>query len=134
GGEGGAARPAVVGGVPVAAGVQEQALRTASAVQRLHPGGPRAPGRQPPMIELAGMKVGEGQPLLLIAGPDVIESEEHALRHAVLLRDMAARHHVRYVFKCSYDKANRTSGSSFRGPGLVEGLRVLRRVKDQARV
>ena len=86
------------------------------------------------MIELAGMKVGEGQPLLLIAGPDVIESEEHALRHAVLLRDLAARHGVRYVFKCSYDKANRTSGSSFRGPGLAEGLRVLRRVREQARV
>ena len=82
------------------------------------------------MIELAGMKVGEGQPLLVIAGPDVIESEEHALRHAVLLRDMAARHGVRYVFKCSYDKANRTSGRSFRGPGLTEGLRILRRVKD----
>ncbi len=86
------------------------------------------------MIELAGMKVGEGQRLLLIAGPDVIESEEHALRHAVLLRDMAARHGLGYVFKCSYDKANRTSGSSFRGPGLAEGLRALRRVKEQARV
>ena len=68
------------------------------------------------------MKVGEGQPLLVIAGPDVIESEEHALRHAMLLRDLAARHGVRYVFKCSYDKANRTSGSSFRGPGLAEGF------------
>ena len=86
------------------------------------------------MIELAGMKVGEGQPLLVIAGPDVIESEEHALRHAVLLRDMAARHGVGDGFKCSYDKANRTSGRSFRGPGLTEGLRILRRVKEQARV
>ncbi len=86
------------------------------------------------MIQLAGFPVGEGQPLLLIAGPDVIESEEHALRHAVLLRDLAARHGLRYVFKCSFDKANRTSGSSFRGPGLVEGLRVLARVKEQARV
>lgn len=86
------------------------------------------------MIELAGMQVGEGQPLLLIAGPDVIESEEHALRHAVLLRELAARHGLRYVFKCSFDKANRTSGTAFRGPGLVEGLRVLARVKEQARV
>jgi 2-dehydro-3-deoxyphosphooctonate aldolase (KDO 8-P synthase) len=86
------------------------------------------------MIELAGMKVGEGQPLLLIAGPDVIEGEEHALRHAVLLRDLATRHGLRYVFKCSYDKANRTSGSSFRGPGLAEGLRILARVKERARV
>jgi len=86
------------------------------------------------MIELAGMKVGEGQRLLLIAGPDVIESEEHALRHAILLADLAARHGVGYVFKCSFDKANRTSGSSFRGPGLVEGLRILARVKERARV
>jgi len=86
------------------------------------------------VIELAGMRVGEGQPLLLIAGPDVIESEEHAVRHALLLRELAARHGVRYVFKCSFDKANRTSGSSFRGPGLTEGLRVLGRVKQRAAV
>ena len=77
------------------------------------------------MIELAGMKVGEGQPLLLIAGPDVIESEDHALRHALLLRELAARHGLGYVFKCSFDKANRTSGAAFRGPGLAEGIRVL---------
>ena len=86
------------------------------------------------MISLAGIPVGEGQPLLLIAGPDVIESEAHALRHARLLKDIAARHGVPYVFKCSFDKANRTSGTAFRGPGLVEGLRVLAKVKSEARV
>ena len=77
------------------------------------------------MIEPCGQQVGEGSRLLVIAGPDVIESEEHALRHARLLRDVCARLGVPFVFKCSYDKANRTSGKSFRGPGLKEGLRVL---------
>jgi 2-dehydro-3-deoxyphosphooctonate aldolase (KDO 8-P synthase) len=86
------------------------------------------------VISLAGIPVGEGRPLLLIAGPDVIESEEHALRHARLLRDIAQRHGLPYVFKCSYDKANRTSGTAFRGPGLVEGLRVLAKVKAEAKV
>ena len=78
------------------------------------------------MIDLAGQQVGEGQPLFVIAGPDVIECEELALRHALLRKGLAPRHGVPYVFKCSYDKANRTSGKSFRGPGLIEGLRVLR--------
>jgi 2-dehydro-3-deoxyphosphooctonate aldolase (KDO 8-P synthase) len=82
------------------------------------------------MIELCGQSVGDGHRLLVIAGPDVIESEEHALRHARLLREVCARLGVPFVFKCSYDKANRTSGKSFRGPGLVEGLRVLARVKS----
>jgi len=86
------------------------------------------------VISLAGIAVGPGRPLLLIAGPDVIESEAHALRHARLLREIAERHGLPYVFKCSYDKANRTSGNAFRGPGLVEGLRVLARVKAEARV
>ena len=86
------------------------------------------------MISLAGIAVGPGRPLLLIAGPDVIESEAHALRHARLLREIAERHGLPYVFKCSYDKANRTSGNAFRGPGLVEGLRVLARVKAEAKV
>jgi 2-dehydro-3-deoxyphosphooctonate aldolase (KDO 8-P synthase) len=82
------------------------------------------------MIELCGQSVGDGHRLLVIAGPDVIESEEHAIRHARLLREVCARLGVPFVFKCSYDKANRTSGKSFRGPGLVEGLRVLARVKS----
>jgi 2-dehydro-3-deoxyphosphooctonate aldolase (KDO 8-P synthase) len=86
------------------------------------------------VISLAGSRVGPGEPLLLIAGPDVIEGEEHALRHARLLRDIAARHGLPYVFKSSFDKANRTSGASFRGPGLAEGLRVLARVKQEVGV
>ena len=86
------------------------------------------------MISLAGIAVGADRPLLVIAGPDVIESEAHALRHARLLREIAERHGLPYVFKCSYDKANRTSGNAFRGPGLMEGLRVLAKVKAEAKV
>jgi 2-dehydro-3-deoxyphosphooctonate aldolase (KDO 8-P synthase) len=86
------------------------------------------------VISLGGHRVGPGQPLLVIAGPDVIESEEHALRHARLLSGIAASFGLPFVFKCSFDKANRTSGASFRGPGLVEGLRVLAKVKREVGV
>jgi 2-dehydro-3-deoxyphosphooctonate aldolase (KDO 8-P synthase) len=85
-------------------------------------------------VEFAGLTVGGGAPLLLIAGPCVIESEAHAVETALQVRDIAARAGVQYVFKVSYDKANRTSGRSFRGPGLSEGVRVLGRVKEQANV
>jgi 2-dehydro-3-deoxyphosphooctonate aldolase (KDO 8-P synthase) len=85
-------------------------------------------------IQFAGLTVGGGAPLLLIAGPCVIESEAHAVGLAQALRDIARRAGVQYVFKASYDKANRTSGTSFRGPGLEEGLRVLQRVRQAAGV
>lgn len=78
--------------------------------------------------------MGNGAPLLLIAGPCVIESETHALDLAIAIRDIAARTGVQYVFKASYDKANRTSGRSFRGPGLESGLRTLARVRADAGV
>ena len=76
------------------------------------------------------MTFGGGQ-LLLIAGPCVIEGEEFALRHARRIADLAQKHGVAAVFKCSFDKANRTSGKSYRGPGLAEGLRVLAKVKQE---
>jgi len=83
-----------------------------------------------PPVELApGVTVGGGAPLLLIAGPDLIESEAHALRMAEALAAIAAARRVPLVFKASFDKANRTSADSPRGPGLREGLRVLARVK-----
>ena len=85
-------------------------------------------------VQFAGLTVGGGAPLLLIAGPCVIESESHAVGLAVALREMARRAGVQYVFKASYDKANRTSARSFRGPGLEEGLRVLAAVRDGAGV
>ncbi|WP_426757189.1 3-deoxy-8-phosphooctulonate synthase [Myxococcus sp. Y35] len=88
----------------------------------------------PNPIELCGFKVGPGQKLFVIAGPDSIESEDMALRHAWLLKEITGRLGVPYAFKCSYDKANRTSGKSFRGPGLKEGLRILKRIRDEVGV
>lgn len=85
-------------------------------------------------VQVAGLTVGGGAPLLLIAGPCVIESEAHAVETALEVRDIAARAGVPYVFKASYDKANRTSLSSFRGPGLSEGIRILGIVKERAQV
>jgi 2-dehydro-3-deoxyphosphooctonate aldolase (KDO 8-P synthase) len=85
-------------------------------------------------IQFGGLTVGGGSPLLLIAGPCVIESESHAVETALAVRDIARRAGVPYVFKASYDKANRTSAGSFRGPGLREGLRVLARVREAAGV
>jgi 2-dehydro-3-deoxyphosphooctonate aldolase (KDO 8-P synthase) len=81
------------------------------------------------VVQIGALAVGPGQPLVLIAGPDVIESEAHLRSHAERLAAMCARAGVGYVVKCSYDKANRTSGSSFRGPGLREGLKILAKVR-----
>jgi 2-dehydro-3-deoxyphosphooctonate aldolase (KDO 8-P synthase) len=87
-----------------------------------------------PRVEFAGLTIGEASPLLLIAGPCVIESEAHAVETALAVRDIARRCGVQYVFKASYDKANRTSIRSYRGPGLEAGLRVLARVREAAGV
>jgi 2-dehydro-3-deoxyphosphooctonate aldolase (KDO 8-P synthase) len=75
-----------------------------------------------------------GEALVLIAGPCVIESEAHAVDTAQALREITRRARVPFIFKASYDKANRTSARSFRGPGLSEGLRILGRVKEAAQV
>ena len=82
-------------------------------------------------MRIAKHEVGEGQPLLLIAGPCVIEGEAQTLAAARRVAEIAQRHGLPAVFKCSFDKANRTSGRSFRGPGLAEGLRVLAKVKAE---
>jgi 2-dehydro-3-deoxyphosphooctonate aldolase (KDO 8-P synthase) len=82
-----------------------------------------------PPVQLGDLTFGGERPFVLIAGPCVIESEAHAADLASRLRDIAAKLAVPFVFKASYDKANRTSGRSFRGPGLVEGLRILRAIK-----
>ncbi len=76
--------------------------------------------------------VGPGHPLAFIVGPCVIESESHAIATALALRDIAQRTGVPLIFKASYDKANRTSLKSFRGPGLREGLRILGLIKERA--
>ncbi len=85
-------------------------------------------------ITLAGHSVGPNQPLFVIAGPDVIESADHAIRHARKLKELTQKLGVPFAFKCSFDKANRTSITSFRGPGLVEGLKVLAQVKREVGV
>ena len=84
-------------------------------------------------VQLGNLSIGSGE-LLLIAGPCVIESEQHALGLARSIKSIAARCGVQYVFKASYDKANRTSLRSYRGPGLEAGLRTLRRIRDEAGV
>jgi 2-dehydro-3-deoxyphosphooctonate aldolase (KDO 8-P synthase) len=80
-------------------------------------------------VKVGSFEIGAGAPLAVIAGPCVIESKESALRHAAALKEAAARVGVPYIFKSSYDKANRSSVDSFRGPGLEEGLEILAAVK-----
>jgi 2-dehydro-3-deoxyphosphooctonate aldolase (KDO 8-P synthase) len=80
-------------------------------------------------VRIGDIVVGGGRPFALIAGPCVIESESHAMGLAEQLADITGRLGVPFIFKASYDKANRTSGRSFRGPGLDEGLRVLAAIK-----
>jgi 2-dehydro-3-deoxyphosphooctonate aldolase (KDO 8-P synthase) len=82
-------------------------------------------------MNIGSIPVGEGHPLALIAGPCVIEGEAFALRHAERLREIASRHGLPLIFKSSFDKANRSSGKSYRGPGLVEGIRVLAKIKRE---
>jgi 2-dehydro-3-deoxyphosphooctonate aldolase (KDO 8-P synthase) len=77
------------------------------------------------------MVIGTGHPLILMAGPCVVESEEHATGLAEALVDITTRVGIPLIFKASYDKANRTSNRSFRGPGIHEGLRVLGAIKSR---
>jgi 2-dehydro-3-deoxyphosphooctonate aldolase (KDO 8-P synthase) len=84
-----------------------------------------------PNVTIENLTIGGGAPLAFILGPCVIESPAHALDLAVAIRDIAARCGVPVVFKASYDKANRTSRSSYRGPGLEAGLQVLADVKTK---
>ena len=82
-------------------------------------------------MELCGHEVGLDRPLFLIAGPCVVESEQLTLDTACRLQEIAARLQIPFIFKSSFDKANRSSGSSYRGPGLEAGLAVLEQVKRQ---
>ena len=84
-------------------------------------------------FQIGGVRVGPGN-LFLIAGPCVIESEEHALFMAEVIKGVTRSLNFPFIFKASYDKANRTSIRSFRGPGLNEGLRILKKVKDEVHV
>ena len=82
-------------------------------------------------MKLCGFEVGLDKPLFLIAGPDTLESEQLCLDVAGHIREHTKRLGVPYVFKGSFDKANRSSGSSYRGPGMEEGLRILEAVRKQ---
>ncbi len=82
-------------------------------------------------MKLCGFEVGLNQPLFLIAGPCVIESEQMALDTAGQLKEICAELGINFIYKSSYDKANRSSGKTFRGLGMQEGLRILSEVKRQ---
>lgn len=89
---------------------------------------------QPQEILLSGLRLGAGNPLFLIAGPCVIESETHTRMMAERVGKIAADAGVPYIFKASFDKANRSSVNSFRGPGLTEGLRILGKIKAELKL
>jgi len=82
-------------------------------------------------MKLCGFEAGLDQPFFLIAGPCVIESEAMALETSAALKEMTDELGIPFIYKSSFDKANRTSSQSFRGPGLEEGLRILQKVKDE---
>ena len=82
-------------------------------------------------MQLLGREVGLDQPLFLIAGPCVVESEELQMRTAERLKGIADRLGIMLIFKSSFDKANRSSDKSFRGPGMDEGLKILAKVRDE---
>ena len=81
-------------------------------------------------FQIGDIRIGSGD-LFVIAGPCVIESEEHAIRIAEIIKGVARSLNFPFIFKASYDKANRTSIRSFRGAGLKEGLRILKKIKDE---
>jgi 2-dehydro-3-deoxyphosphooctonate aldolase (KDO 8-P synthase) len=85
-------------------------------------------------IIIAGAKIGGNNPPLIIAGPCVIESEDVTLHTAQRLKDICGSAGMPFVFKCSYDKANRTSIKSFRGPGIEKGLRILSDIKSKLNI
>lgn len=82
-------------------------------------------------MQLCGFEVGGNRPFFLISGPCVIESEQLALDTAGYLKELCVALGIPFIYKSSFDKANRSSGSSFRGPGLEAGLRILEKVKQQ---
>ncbi len=82
-------------------------------------------------VRIGAVTIGGGAPLALIGGPCAIENEKHALMMAERLQRVTAAAGVPFIYKSSYDKANRSSIHAYRGPGLVEGLRILRKVKDE---
>ena len=141
------AGPSLVLRLPVPSGIHVEPASRPSAVHRLRQCGTRAPrasrsaircvrarSSSPDSMNLCGFEVGLHRPLFLIAGPCVVESEQLQIDVAGRLKDICARLKVPFIFKSSYDKANRSSAQSFRGLGMDEGLRILAEVKRQVGV
>src|SRR5512140_1169222 len=136
-----AGRPSLVRRRAVPSRVQVHALGRPSAVQLVRQGGGgpsggswRPPNRRPQIaqgrcMKLCGFEVGLDRPFFLIAGPCVVESEQLQMDTAGALKEIAASLGIPFIFKSSYDKANRSSGTSFRGPGMARGLQILAKVK-----
>ncbi len=82
-------------------------------------------------VRVGNVRIGSGMPLVLISGPCVIENEKTAMETAGFLKKLAEKLDIPFIFKSSYDKANRTSINSFRGPGMKEGLRILAKIKEE---
>lgn len=85
-------------------------------------------------VTVGNIKIGQKNPLVLIAGPCAIESESHCLQIGKAIKDIASKLRVPYIFKSSFDKANRMSIESYRGPGIKKGLEVLKKVKQKLKV
>ncbi|GAB4192969.1 MAG: 3-deoxy-8-phosphooctulonate synthase [Simkaniaceae bacterium] len=85
-------------------------------------------------IDLPPFKIGKGHPLAVICGPCVIESEEDAMHAAEKLASIFQKHSIPFIFKSSYDKANRSSISSYRGPGLEKGLKILSKIRSSLQI
>src|SRR4029453_306292 len=132
-------RASVLRGRAVPPGVPFAAVGAPPALRWIRPGRPRPHGRgearmsspsATEVVRVGAITVGGGAPLVLIGGPCAIEDEKHALMTAERLARIAADRRVSFIYKSSYDKANRFSINSYRGPGLREGLRILRKVRD----
>jgi len=82
-------------------------------------------------IKIKNVKIGGKNGIVLIAGPCVIETEPHAMRHAEKIKKISDKLGIGFIFKSSYDKANRSSLKSYRGPGIDEGLKILAKVKKE---
>ena len=82
-------------------------------------------------FQVGNVRIGSGMPLVLISGPCVIENEKVTMETAEFLKKLTEKLDIPFIFKSSYDKANRTSINSFRGPGIKEGLRILGKIKEE---
>jgi len=86
------------------------------------------------LVKIGNIEIGGKSPLVLISGPCVIEGEEITYQTALFLKELTQRLNIPFIFKSSYDKANRTSKDSYRGPGLKEGLRILKSIKEALKI